>query len=347
MPIAVACTCGKQFRVRDDQAGTLVNCQVCGAQCQVPLSDAVGVIAPPAAKLASAPLEIENTINCPACAEKIPAASRKCPLCSEVLKAGEQRLSDEEKTLLLEAAKKSLDSYSPSMDPVAASRFATKTIILGIITALFVVIFLMGFVVQSRDSAVFHVFGVIFGLAFGIPFLISLSNDSNASTITESKSAEQAFKNYFMAIRTGRIEKAYRAVAPIGRKAENADSIRFKNPKIEHAPKVRHFSDAKSFKAYWKQIFSGPSPYNRNLTLKNVHVVGRSGNVVVVEGTLNVTSYNSLLLLLIFLNWLIALIVVLVTQQKDELRLRKALINHRGKWYILDGAFESQVDRSI
>jgi hypothetical protein len=215
MPIAVACTCGKQFRVRDDQAGTLVNCQVCGAQCQVPLSDAVGVIAPPAAKLVSAPLEIENTINCPACAEKIPAASRKCPLCSEVLKA------------------------------------------------------------------------------------------------------------------------------------DNADSIRFKNPKIEHAPKVRHFSDAKSFKAYWKQIFSGPSPYNRNLTLKNVHVVGRSGNVVVVEGTLNVTSYNSLLLLLIFLNWLIALIVVLVTQQKDELRLRKALINHRGKWYILDGAFESQVDRSM
>jgi hypothetical protein len=35
MPIALACSCGKQFKVKDDALGTVVKCQVCGRQITV------------------------------------------------------------------------------------------------------------------------------------------------------------------------------------------------------------------------------------------------------------------------------------------------------------------------
>ena len=102
MPITVNCQCGKVFKVKDEVAGTTIQCQVCGKQISVPAQGAVlataglperppiAVAPPPVIRTVPIPVEPVApppaiagiaTMACPSCAEKIPGYCTECPFC--------------------------------------------------------------------------------------------------------------------------------------------------------------------------------------------------------------------------------------------------------------------------
>lgn len=344
MPISVACVCGKTFRVRDEVAGQMVTCQVCGASVLANAVAAVEPIASPGLIHAAAPKVPEtDNISCPACAEAIPRKSIRCPFCKEALSTS---LTDSQKNTVIKGVLQSLDSHSTAQDDdLRGGLLCLKTMILGGITFSFLVLFLYGIMAQNAEGA--GVLGFIFGAGFGISFLVSLNNDYQAHHIQDSSSADTALKRFVGAIRTGRVKKAYAAIAPLSRNAHGVASIKFNNAKVAQNAGSSSYNDPKSYAKYWTTIFSGPSSVTRQVTLKSVKVERTTPEgIAIVEMRLGVISYSKLLYLTILLGLLICVILIYVLQARDEVVVRKAMIQHKGRWYILDGAISGDIDRA-
>jgi len=285
------------------------------------------------------------------CSEQIPTGSKTCPLCKESLSAskGDSNfvLDDAQRAALTARVQESLQSSSPTIeDQLRGPLLSRKSIVLIAIMGACALMFLAGMMIKQGDGLV--AMGVMFGVVFIIPMIVSVANDSSASNIQSSSTAQQALSRFLMSVRTGRGAKAYAAVAPLSRDVSQAQTIKFTNPKIENIPRTFAFSDAKSFMNYWKYNFAAPSMTSRSTNIKNVRSIGRTPEgLEVVEATFEVTSHSTWLFLTIFLGLLIALILILALQQKEEVVIRKTLIQHNGRWYILDGSLEGELDRMI
>ncbi len=339
MPISVQCTCGKTFRVKDELAGTPVTCQVCGAQ----ILAVEAPIAQPAFAQAIPPSS--GTVPCPACAEPIPTGSRSCPICGESL--GSAAISSDELAKALDLIRNELARHSPAQDDeLRGGMWSGKTIALGVLAAASLVLLAIGAMSRCGEPAL--VSGIVLGLCFGIPTLVSFFNDRNAMHLQEAAGPVQAYKRFFMAVRTGRTGKAYAALIPPARQSEHPPSIVLKNPKIPHSPQRKPYSDVKSYAAYWKEIFQGKNNWVRYYQLNKVRVLApENDGVAVVEAQLKLTTYNSLLILGILLSLWIAIILILIFQQKEEVTVRKAFIRHEGRWYLLDGSIEGELDKAL
>jgi ribosomal protein S27E len=347
VPITVACSCGKVFKVKDEAAGGKIRCQVCGAELTVPAGGAT----PPASSHTETPSERQevpsgNTKPCPACAEDIPSGSVKCPYCGESLKG---HLSSEDQEALLQQNLKALDDHMSDPGKLDADEklrggfLAVKTIIVGVIAAGAVVMMVAGFSMRHPDAEALAGFGVILFLIFGIASLVSLAHDYGASHIQDASTPEKALRRYLMAIRTGRTNKAYASVSPGARKVGEVETVKY--DKIP--PNTGKFSidDVATFKKYWRSVFRGPSRQTRGLQLKRVKKVKEIGEgVAVVEVECLFTNFPSLVILTILISWLICLILVLILQKKTKVVIRKLLVKRNGKWYIADGEFEGPLD---
>lgn len=339
MPISVQCTCGKTFRVKDELAGLPVTCQVCGAQILATEAPAVPPIHAPTAPPSA------GTSSCPACAEPIPAGARRCPHCGESLAS--TVMSNEELAKALDLIRAELARHSPDQDDVLrGGMWSGKTIALGVLALASMALLAYGAMSRNGEPAV--VFGIILGLCFGIPTLVSFFNDRHAMYLQEAEGPVQAYKRFYMAVKTGRTGKAFAALIPPARQAEHPPTIAFKNPKIPNNPQRRPFSDVKSYAAYWKEIFQGKNNWVRYYQLNKVRVIlPETDGVAVVEANLKLTTYNSLLLLSILLSLWIAVILILIFQQKEDVVVRKAFIRHEGRWYLLDGSIEGDLDKAL
>ncbi|MCW8132548.1 MAG: hypothetical protein KIS92_19525 [Planctomycetota bacterium] len=344
MPISVACTCGKTFRVRDDLAGQTVTCQVCGASVQAVAAEESAAPPPPpvvAQALPAAPAG--ETMACPACAEAIPRNSLRCPYCKERLSS---HLTEDQKAAFIQGLKQSMESHAPAMDDDLRGGLMTlKTMVVGGFAFAFVVLFLYG--IMARDAQAAGVFGFIFGGIFGIAFLVSLNNDYQAHHIPDASSADQALKRYLTALQNRRSRKAFAAVTPLGRRAKDVESIKFNNPKVAHTPVLSSYGDADGLQKYWKTIFAGPTSTTRSITIKNVQTVRQTPDgLTVVEARLGVTSYSNYLYLTVFLGVLICALLILILQARDEVVVRKVMLKHKGRWYVVDGSISSTIDRA-
>jgi hypothetical protein len=347
MPVTVSCTCGKIFKVKDELAGTSVLCQICGkeviAPAVQPLSAEQNKSPEPAALNSAA---VDN-MACPSCAESIPRKSRKCPFCGEIVKT---KLSSEEQSALIQERISNLDAHLASLggrandEKIKGAQYAVKTIVLAVLAAFAVLMFVSGFFV--RDGSGLSVFGFLMLLAFGIPALVSFINDGKAMQISDSPSADVAFRRFLMAVRTGRSNKAYVTLPPAAREAGVVETIKFNDSRIAIHEGRYTIRDPKSFKEYWKTIFTGPSGTTRTVAIKKVKMYrGELNGVAVVEAELEVTSYSSLLLLSILINLIVCLIVILIFQKKEKKTIRKLVIRRNGKWYFAEGELEGPLDK--
>jgi len=340
--ILVSCVCGKQFKVFNDLAGTNVRCHGCQKMCRVGAAE-------PELDIDFDPNTPDDgsTKTCPACAEVIPKRARACPLCKEVLAVGSDRLSPAEREAVLAGVIEGIRQQPPTLDAELAGGFLSgKSIVLLVLCGLGLVSFIFG--MATRGGEGFSVMGVIIGMIFTIPVIVSLVNDNKASHIQDAPTAQEALSRYLMAVKTGRTKKAYAALVPSSRTATTAETVRFKNPKIANQPKRMAFSDAAGFASYWKYNFTGPSLNTRNVAISKVRSVSKSGDgIEMCEATINTTSHSSLLFLLIFFNLIIAAVIIFAVQARDEAVIRKAVLKHNGRWYILDGAFQGELDRTI
>ncbi|HLX62919.1 MAG TPA: zinc ribbon domain-containing protein [Planctomycetota bacterium] len=356
MPVTVNCTCGKVFKVKDELAGRAVTCQVCGRTLTAPMFDAAAPVnfapppVPPANYYSKPPAPIAATMQCPACAEDIPANARFCPLCGEVLK---DTLSQEDQTALLQDAATKLDAHladmSAQMDDqrIKGGFLSVKSIIAGIFLLLALALLIKGITDPSpNDGPVFVVLGVIATFITGICFLVSLMNDSKASHITDAPRADIACRNFFSAVKTGRAGKAFVALIPSARTSGSAETIQFKDEKIPVNTGRYEINDLPSFRAYWKSVFVGPSMQTRAVQIKNVRVLRNIGSdMAIVQAEFAVTNYPTIAILVVFFcNLLIGVILVFALQRRENQQIKKLLIRRNGKWFIAESELKGQLD---
>lgn len=355
MPISVQCGCGKVFKVRDEQAGQSVACQVCGALLTVAEAPAaVPESAPfrPATAASAVPVASDPSkagrIPCPACAELILPEARVCPFCKEKFR---NHLSADERNHVLEGIRASLRAANRgSEEALRGGMLSGKSKVLLFIELFFAVLFVWG-IAGGRNAEPQLVLGIIFGILFGICVLVSLYNDHVAAHIQDADTADKAFKKYFAAIKTGRAKKAYAALVPPARKATGIELVKFTNPKFERRDARTSFSSVKEFKAYWNDVLGHKSGQTRLVTLKSANtIVTPQEDIGIVEADLEFIQYSSIIVALVLLGIIgigLAVILYYATRSVERAKITKVMIRHDGNWYLLDGAWESELDRSF
>lgn len=346
MPIALACSCGKQFKVKDDALGTVVTCQVCGKAITVAAPAESDEAVPVLKAAAPAILKAPATKTCPACAEDIPAAARRCPHCDEDLAASVPAEGQAEalaaRVIEVEAHVKNLDTAHKDAELMGGFLSTKSKVILAFegLGALG----LLSSAVAGRDAEMFGVFGVLLLLFFTIPVIVTLVNDARCRGIQQAKTATAAMKKFLLAVTTNRTKPAFVALAPSARNVTGAKSITFTNKKIPAHTGTYAISDPASLGAYWKSILTGPSGNTRSVRVKSVRVVRETAGVALVEAELECTSYSSWIILTVFIGLLICLIIILATQQKETVTVRKVLINRGGRWFLAESELKGPLD---
>jgi len=333
------------FKVKDDLAGAQVACQVCGATVAVP-EPGQEVQQPPAATPAQPPPPSSpqrTTAPCPSCAEPIPANAIICPYCKEEVTPD---LSPEQQRTRLAELLKSVQSHDAQGiaddDMNRGGFFAVKTIVVGIISALSLLLIAVG--AASANLSGLIVLGVILLIIFGIAFLVSVNNDYQASHIHDAPSAAKALSRYLKAAQTNRQSKAYYALAPLARK--NAPVQPPKLDKIPgHTGGPSCVDDLSSFKDYVKTIFRGPSSQSRTVQIKKTRVVAEHDAFAVVETEVHFQSYPSWVIITILISPLICVLLIVILTKREKYTIRKLSIRHDGRWYIADPGYEGAIDR--
>lgn len=267
MSIEVACRCGKVFRVFDARAGQSVVCGVCGSPVAVPLAASAAPAAVPPAPVFPPPAPAGAMRACPACAESIPAAADVCPICKELLR---DRPDPAHARARVQARIAAIDEYLAGPNGVAqdnaltAKGFFPRTWVAVAMTVVSVAAFVIGIATcgTGGDGAVFLiVMGVLFGLPAGIGLLVSALHDRATARIHDSRDALQAFRRYFLAIRSRRTNRAFAALAPAARCVGPVPAVRF--AKIPMREGNWHIDDLASYHEYWQNLLRGPSIFVR------------------------------------------------------------------------------------
>lgn len=259
MPITVQCVCGKAFKVRDDLLGQQVTCQVCGANVQVQAESTAAAIPPPLSSLRPEAPSATNadTMECPACAERIPQKSRQCPLCKEPIR---NSMTPDEIAQALQEVQNGLAAANAAQEAALAGgflNFSSKILIgINIFFAIGVVLGMM-----THDGGGIIAVCIIVDLPFAIALLVALANDFAASKIKTADGPDVAYKRFFKAVQTGRARKAFAALVPTARQADHAPSIKFNNSKIAHNPQTLGWKNPDELKSIGNPRFSrAPAP---------------------------------------------------------------------------------------
>jgi len=342
MPITVNCTCGKVFRVRDEAAGTVVKCQVCGAPVTVVAAAmaaaTVAVAAPPRPQPVPVPAmpaaPRADMVECPACAEMIPIGVRRCPSCDEAVAVSLTAAQAEGMIAERLAGIDALESDPAALAADAALRgmaWSVQTIVLGVFLAGSVLLLLAGVVSHAHDADVAVGFGIFLGLCFGIPFCVSLSNDHAAHHIQDALKPEQAYKRWIQALKTRRTNKAFAALAPAARTVGHVETIRFSSPKIRPPKGEFSIEDLKTFKKYWSGIVTLGSLGGQRMQLGKVRCLKQGDDRAVIEARMKFMGC--------------AEGEIAIGYSTEERTVRKLLLKRGGRWYFAEGEFEGTLDR--
>ncbi|MFH1377942.1 MAG: hypothetical protein ABIH86_04245 [Planctomycetota bacterium] len=189
--------------------------------------------------------------------------------------------------------------------------------------------------------------GIVIGLALilFIALIVSVVNDYQATRMQYLSDPVRTFKTYFNSLKTGRYNKAYASVVP-SRRAEYYPDIPPYKVILDESNKkpIENLSD---FKAYWKQIFSGPSSQTRSVTLKSCRAIKVNGNSsALVLATYAFSSYTTAILIIMgfFIGPVIALVLIPFISKKEDVIVRKLMIKQGDKWYIAEGVFQGPLD---
>lgn len=350
MPIAVECTCGKRFNVKDEWAGQTVQCQVCESSVIVPYPENESASQPVAETeqfYESSPIqEVDNDSKlCEFCAEPISASAIICPLCGERLT---ETLPQHQIIEVLKASAEELDAHTSDLENIendiklAGKTIGAMTITLSIISLLSLAMIVGGAVMKDGTGLI--VFGVILLFCFGLGFLVALTNDLKAK-ISDNETPLKAFKSFVGAITTNRTTKAFARLIP---SARNLTRTTYPNvEKINIDTGQLTMTSVEEMKKYWKGLIKPTSGCNRTCGVKGYKIVSGGGpedKYAIAEVELKVTTYPSILIALVLINLLVCLLVILIVQKKEPLTFRKLMIKSNGKWYFASGDFECVLD---
>lgn len=348
MAIAIECTCGKRFNVKDEWAGEQVECQVCQTLLLVPMREG-GI---PPVEIYEEPVQeevvdtSESQKMCEYCAEAIPSSATFCPYCGETLN---EKISQEQIIVLLKNETEKLDEYTSVQDNIeqdkklAGSLLATKTIIIAIFTLIGIAM-ITGGALMHRNGVPLVVIGIIVSLIFGISWIVSFVNDLT-STISDNETALKAINGFLKGVKTNRIKKAYARLIPTAR---HTVSVTYPNvEKINISTDVTQITSPALLKKYWKGLINCTAACNRTSQFNSLKIVsgGQPGDkYAIAEMNMKITTYPSWLIILIFINLLIAVLVIIIVQKSETIKFRKLLIQSNGKWYMASGEFNGILD---
>lgn len=355
MPIAIECTCGKRFNVKDEWAGQTLECQICGGSIFVPAAEAE--IAPaepvehspqqPPPPLPQAMAIPEDSKMCEYCAEPIPQDAMTCPLCGESL---QHTVPPERQREILSRTAAELDQYTgdfsnlESDNKLAGAPIRAMTIVLSIISLISTAMIVGGAMMHKDDGVLLVVFGVILLFIFGLSALVAIFNDFKAK-IKENESALQAFKSFVLAIRTKRSAKAFVRLTPAAR--QQAKTTIPQVEKINISEEQISIYNPEDLKKYWTGLIKPSNMQNRTCQLSKFRVIDGGkpeDKYAIVEVDMKITTYPSLLIFLILINLLVVLLAVLIVQKSETLKFRKVMIKSNGRWYFTSGDFCGPLD---
>ncbi len=344
--LTIRCACGKTFSVKEKFRDRDVRCQACDEMIKVceaiiaESEDAPEQVEPVTQRqdqYVPEPIPAESsddaaalqTIECPACAEIIPADAQECPTCGESLV---QYLDPGQQEIVLQKVMHELrqttgDAAFPDKVRKAKGGFlSAKSIILAVVTLAFVALIIVGLFVGQRDRGAFFGFGFIFGIPFMIALIVSLINDYVCHHVQDAKNPQQAFKRYFKAVKTGRCKKAFACLAPSAQKRAQVAL-----PQLDVLPADTHtmpVNDLKTFIAYWRQVFRGPKGYSRRLSLQDVYTAGCIDDVFfLVNARFLFMSSDGFV------------------YRREKKTVKRLLVKHNGLWYIPEPGFLGRLDR--
>ncbi|MBN2711992.1 MAG: hypothetical protein JXR97_06090 [Planctomycetes bacterium] len=353
MPITLSCACGKTFNVKDELEGQRVKCQICQSVLTVtrqedealtPLSGALGEHQE---QLPDAETG-EDSRECPFCAEIIKQKARKCRHCGESL---EEYIDATDVAMYKAEALVALDDHLASHEAqeedlkLIGGLLSGTTIFCLVGMCLSLLSVLIGAIISSDAGEGALVLGIIFGIIFTIAFLATLSSDWGASNIMNSTKPEKACQRWFNALKTNRTAKAYAAIAPLGRSADEIRSVQFTTIKAHDG--AYSFSDVKSYRKYWKSIFGGPSGQQRGVALGKIKIDQKfDDGSVLMNLELKYTSFPTVMLAILPFALLPVAILITVVQKRETQNIKKLMIQRNGKWYIMEGQYQGLLDHA-
>jgi hypothetical protein len=186
--------------------------------------------------------------------------------------------------------------------------------------------------------------GIIFGSLFGLIALIALAIDLSQYGPDQRTSPILGAKAWLKALRWKRFDIAHACLI-------DQDHFEYGRPTIQELasrPGTFDFADARQFRDYWKGLVSGGDLQARSVESWAVDRAEKiDDDTALVDLRLTVTSYPSLLALLILVNLLICVIVILVLRKRYTFQLRKLVVRRGGQWWVVNGEADDNIDQAL
>lgn len=340
--------CGSNIPLKKEALGKKIRCKLCNEISEIP-----------ADLKSTAEIELEtknqaipekatknpNEMECPVCFENIPVKSQICPRCKEVIvkKRGKVTLSKAESDELLIAHKNEL-SKEINMMPKKMNAISIGTIVL-FITSCLLFISAIGVYFDSIDNLPGSIALSVFGIFFVLGAYSKFNNNKKAINIGNISDPQKFITQYFESIKSNRLKYIYQVVSPNGRTKNTSDLMGFKKISVEKSK--QNLSSLAGYIKYWSVLIKGFGNYAMRMTFhtkKDIKIIEKYDDKVIFQINLTFKSHNQLLWLLIFLNLIIAIIVIAVTTKSETLTIRKTIFKHNNKWYVAEGEMQGNLD---
>lgn len=276
-------------------------------------------------------------MKCPFCSEFIPEKSANCPKCKENLNDKPQvMLSVEESNFLLN---KYMDSIRrEELFLLSTKKKWPKSRVILYCSLLFCVLAITGSFMLGVSSGVATCVIVCVPMALVIGYSKKDKNSFNIQLLADPK---EFVKQYLFSLNENRAKLLFQIVAPLGRTKETKPLL---FDKIKNDTNLYDISQLKGFCKYWKSTFRGTGNYSRSVVIEQINIAEEYNDKVILNITLNFTSYNTLLTLFEAFGPIFGSLAVHFGAKKETVEITKIILKHNNKWYIAEGELQGNLD---
>ncbi len=333
MPNVHCKNCGTEFPIDHAPVDREIPCRLCRAPVAVP--------AVPTA----------NLTTCAHCGQQVPVYDQRCSGCGRAI---ESRLAIEDEATQLAQLLDGLDALAAApgaleqVDAARGRRTSAGTIGLALFGTLcpgWLFLLVLTTDGDATGKTIMTVFGGILGLILGGVALGSWLKDRAAWNIAGSDTPQRALQRWLTALRTKREAKAWACVAPSGRSHGRLEPLAFKKVR----PMAQRFAPGgfDDFRRYWQAVLRGEAGETRYAGVKKVQVGSRTKDgFALLTAEVSITSYPTLIILLILINLLVLALVYLVVRKQETVTIRKLLVYRHGRWWVAEPGWEGALDRA-